>query len=274
MKHGVYVPNFGEYADPATLVSLAVDAERAGWDGFFVYDHLADDAYGMRPGEAVADPWILLAAIACATARIRLGPMVTPVARRRPAKLAREIASLDRLSNGRLIFGAGLGSAEGYRRFGEADDARLRAEKLDEGLEVLAGLLSGERFSFEGRHQRVREARFRPVPLQPRVPVWIAGIWPFRRPFRRAARWDGAFPLGREAPSLGPEPLREVAEFIAAQRSDDAPFDLVACGATDSAAETREAWARAGASWWFEWLEPDRGPLAALRERVLAGPPR
>jgi alkanesulfonate monooxygenase SsuD/methylene tetrahydromethanopterin reductase-like flavin-dependent oxidoreductase (luciferase family) len=274
VKAGVYVPNFGDYADPERLVSLAREAERAGWDGFFLYDHVADDAYGASPGDDVADPWILLAAIASETSRIRLGPLVTPVARRRPAKLAREIASLDRLSQGRLIFGAGLGAGKSYRRFGEDDDPAVRAGKLDEGLEVIAGLLRGEPFSFEGHHHVLRDARFLPVPVQPHVPFWIAGIWPFRRPFQRAARWDGAFPLGRDRPHLAPEALAEIGRFIAERRESDAPFDLIACGATRGPDESREPWARAGATWWLEWLEPERGGFAALRERVLAGPPR
>ena len=274
MNYGVYAPNFGDYADPERIVALAVECERAGWDGFFLYDHLAADAYGAHPGDAVADPWILLAAIACATQRIRLGPMVTPLARRRPAKLAREIATLDRLSGGRLIFGVGLGAEESYAPFGEDGDPARRAEKLDEGLEVLAGLLSGAPFSFEGRHHSVRDATFRPTPLQsPRVPIWVAGGWPRRRPFRRAAQWDGAFPLGRDVPVLTPDEIAQVADYVRERRTSDAAFDLVACGATDAGASV-EAYARAGATWWFEWLEPDRGSFTALRERVLAGPPR
>ncbi len=275
MKHGVYVPNFGEYADPERLLSLARSTEESGWDGFFLYDHLVDDAYGMAPGDPIADPWILLAAIAASTRRIRLGPMVTPVARRRPAKLAREIASLDHLSAGRLIFGAGLGGAAAFAPFGEDAAPEARAQRLDEGLEIVASLLRGEPVSHHGPHHRLRQATFLPAQLQrPRVPVWIAGIWPFPRPFARAARWDGVFPLSRDHPVLTPNEIREVADCVRSHRGDDSPFDLVAAGATTAGADEHvRACEKAGATWWFEWLEPARGSIDEMRDRVLAGPP-
>jgi alkanesulfonate monooxygenase SsuD/methylene tetrahydromethanopterin reductase-like flavin-dependent oxidoreductase (luciferase family) len=179
----VGLPNVGEYGDPRLLVDLAQRAESAGWDGVFVWDHVA---YRER-GWPVADPYVTMAAIAATTARVRLGVMVSALARRRPWKLAREIASLDVLSGGRIVVGAGLGSQahEEFAAFGEDPDPRVRAERLDEGLDILVGLLSGEPFAYRGRHYSVAETIFRPRALQvPRPPIWIAGRWPARRPFQ------------------------------------------------------------------------------------------
>jgi len=196
MRFAVGVPTVREYGDPPLLLELATSAERAGWDGVFLWDHLV-----YRPGDPVADPWTTLAAIAAATSTIRLGVCMTILARRRPWKVARETATLDVLSGGRLVFGVSLGSLgqEEFEAFGEDPDPRVRAERLDEGLEIVSGLWSGEPFSFRGRHYRVDQTVFRPTPVQaPRIPVWVAGQWPNRRPFRRAARWDGVFPTHRD----------------------------------------------------------------------------
>lgn len=164
MFYGVHVQNSGEYGDPRILVDLAREAEEAGWDGFFIWDHLL---YSVQETLPVVDSWIALAAIALNTRHVRIGPMVTPLARRRPWKLAREAASLDLLSNGRLVLGVGLGEPAEveFARFGEVSDARTRAAKLDEALAVLAGLWSGEPFSHEGVHYSIREATFLPTPV-------------------------------------------------------------------------------------------------------------
>src|ERR671919_3243374 len=167
MRFAVGLPNVKEYADPSLLVDLAVTAESAGWDGVFVWDHLL-----YREGAAAVNPWLTMAAIAQATARIRIGVMVTALARRRPWNVAREAAALDILSNGRLMFGAGLGSLDDeFKLFGENATPRVRAEKLDESLEIIAGLWSGRPFTHEGEHFRIDEVRFVPTPLQtPRIP--------------------------------------------------------------------------------------------------------
>ena len=148
MKFGLSIPQFEHFADVRRLADLASDAERAGWDGFFVWDHILFDNL-WRP---MVDPWIALAAIAMRTNSIRIGPMITPLARRRPWKVAREAISLDQLSNGRVILGVGLGAPElwEFGFFGEQTDAKIRARKLDEGLAILEGLLGGELFSFQG----------------------------------------------------------------------------------------------------------------------------
>jgi alkanesulfonate monooxygenase SsuD/methylene tetrahydromethanopterin reductase-like flavin-dependent oxidoreductase (luciferase family) len=271
LKHGLYLPNFGAFGEARALVELARQAEAAGWDGFFVWDHVA------RPGAPpVVDPWIALAAVAGATERMRIGALVTPLARRRPWKVARETVSLDRLSGGRLVFGAGLGSPGGaeseWAAFGEEGDLRARAERLDEGLAVLAGLWTGERFSHSGTHYAVRDSLFRPAPAQaPRIPVWIAGYWPNRAPLRRAARWDGLFALFPGGPPRDAEELRAALDFVESQRAPGAgPFDVVYAGDPRG---NPEPYARAGATWWLARIAPE-ATLEATRSLIAAGPPR
>ena len=280
MRCAVGIPNVGEYGDPLLIVALAEAAEAAGWDGAFVWDHVAY----REPGWPVADPYVAVAAIAARTERIRLGVLVSAVARRRPAKLARELASLDVLSGGRLVVGAGLGSQgeEEFAAFGEDPDPRVRAQKLDEGLAIVDGLWRGEPFAFAGEQLRV-DARlpFLPRPLQrPRPPVWIAGRWPARRPFRRAARWDGVFPTFAEVPRDATAPPALVAEAVAFTRAArggpaDAPFDVVIEGLSDGgpAPGLLAPYADVGVTWWVERLGWFRGPLAAMRARIAAGPP-
>ncbi len=278
MKMGVNVPNFGAFADPQTFVSLAVDAEAAGWDGVFIWDHLL-----VWSGNIVADPWILLSAAAVATNRIMLGPMVTPVPRRRPWKLAREAVSLDHLSDGRVILGVGIGFPPDpeFRAFGEPVDERTRAEMLDEGLEIIQGLWSGESYAFDGRHYHLDEMTFLPVPLQsPRIPIWVAGMWPNRRPFRRAARFDGAFPIttGDDMPMLEPSELREIVTYINSQREGDGAYDVVTYadlrGEDRRAVDLVEEWSEAGATW-IHVGPGDFGtePIGSFRARIRAGPP-
>jgi alkanesulfonate monooxygenase SsuD/methylene tetrahydromethanopterin reductase-like flavin-dependent oxidoreductase (luciferase family) len=277
VRYGIYVPNFGDYGDARRLAALARDAEDARWDGFFLWDHVA------RPfATDMVDPWIALTAIAMATKTIRIGALVTPLPRRRPWKVARETASLDQLSGGRLVFGAGTGSAGGraveWATFGEQMDARTRGAMLDEGLEILTGLWSGAPFQFRGKHYHVDEALFLPRPVQfPRIPIWVAGYWPNKSPFRRAARWDGVFPLAQTSAFVPPEQLREIVAYVRAQRADASPFDVVALGVTSAGrADTDRVVATraAGATWWLERVHGDRGSFEEMRERVRQGPPR
>lgn len=280
ISFGLGVPTDVEFADPARLVALAQDAEAAGWDGFFVWDHLVR----RPPWEPIVDPWIVLGAVAQATERLRIGPVVTPLPRRRPAKVARETATLDRLSGGRLILGVGLGTPDDeYARFGEDPDPRVRAQKLDESLDILAGLWTGDPFSYNGEHHLVDDVRFEPTPLQqPRVPIWVAGRWPARAPFRRAARWDGVYPIHRDVPRghmLSVDQLREVVEFTLEQRGSAEGFDVALHGISDPAEPERTAervgrYADVGLTWWNELLERPGASFAQMRERVLAGPPR
>jgi alkanesulfonate monooxygenase SsuD/methylene tetrahydromethanopterin reductase-like flavin-dependent oxidoreductase (luciferase family) len=281
MRYAVNVPNFEDYSDVRTVAALAADAEAAGWDGFFVWDHLAFvKAWKLR----IADPWLLLAGVALATERLRLGPMVTPLARRRPWKVARETVTLDRLSGGRLVLGVGLGepATDEYGSFGEPTDPKVRAAMLDEGLEVLTRLWSGETVSFSGRHYRVDEVAFQPTPAQrPRIPIWVAGAWPRRGPLRRAARFDGSAPLklddqGELVP-LDAEDVRGLLAVVGGLRQEQGPFDVLVGGispedpaaARDQLAELAEA----GVTWWQETVDPRQTDLDAFRRRVRQGPP-
>lgn len=287
MRFGIYLPNFGSYGDARTLAALARDAEDAGWDGFFIWDHIARSW-----STDMVDPWIALAAVAVATNRVRIGALVTPIPRRRPWKLARETVSLDRLSGGRLIVAVGMGSGQAaeWDNLGEEVDPKRRGQMLDEGLAVLDGLWRGEPFSYTGGHYRVADALFLPRPIQsPRVPVWVAGNWPNKAPMRRAARWDGAFPL-YERLSVGTlDAFKESAAFVREQRSMlglSRPFDMVYRGISRSGNELAEhaaCFAEAGATWWLEHIIPmvfgvedwqAAWPLNAMRERILQGPPK
>jgi hypothetical protein len=289
MKYGINLPPFADFADARALAELAREAEAAGWDGFFIWDHILFDP-SWHP---MVDPWVGLAAVALATDRVRLGTMLTPIPRRRPWKLARETVSLDRLSGGRLILGVGIGDPVQweYGFFGEPTDAKVRAGMLDEGLAVLAGLWRGERFGFAGEHYRLDEMVFRPMPLQrPRIPIWVGGYWPRKPPFRRAARWDGVCPGRADNQPLTPDDWREILGFIGEERTASGPFDAVHGGQSrgDGSAEEREmvaGYAAAGVTWWIEDVSPWRFGLGwedqwppemtrLMRERVRQGPPR
>jgi probable F420-dependent oxidoreductase len=277
MQFGLIVQMTGSLGYPQPLVRLARAAEAAGWDGFFIWDIFGGESDAPTP---VVDPWIALAAIAATTERIRIGTMVTPLPRRRPWKLAREAASLDQLSGGRLILGVGIGTPpEEFARFGEEPDDRVRAEMLDEGLEVLTGLWSGEPFSYSGRHYRVREATLLPRPVQqPRLPIWVGGTWPRKPPFRRAARWDGVFP-GSPRGNLTLDEVREMMAFIRSQRTAETPFDVMVGGDVpfDDPARARAIlaeYADAGVTWWVEGVGDWRGDVDAMAAFIAGGPPR
>src|SRR5829696_1737645 len=254
MRLGLYIPLFDELADPALVARLCAEAEEAGWDGVFVWDHVR----WREPVVDVADTQITLAAIASATERIRLGPLVTPLARRRPAKVARETATLDRLSDGRLTLGVGLGSdrfGSEYSITGEELDDRWRARMLDEALEILQAAWSGELVQHRGEHYTVDGMRFLPRPVQrPRVPVWVAGFPGKSRPMRRAAHYDGFFPVNLEdADQLAEIVARMGALRAEAGRAPGEPYEMVvALEPGVDPAPYREA----GATWWLvapEW---------------------
>lgn len=289
MRFAINVPNFADYADPRNLVALAREAEAAGWDGLFVWDHILGDRHWRMP---VADPWILMAAAAAATSRIAIGPMVTPLPRRHPWVVARQLTTLDHLSGGRVIFGAGLGfppDAE-FEAFGLDASLRHRAEQLDEGLAILDGLLRGRPFSHSGRHYRIDDVTFLPEPVQrPRPPIWLAGYWPRRAPFRRAAGWDGVAPLSLALAETAPEKpipldeLRGVLDLVRHERDERgerglAGFDVLVAGTLpqDAAAaqELAATYAEAGATWWSEGINAWRGDVEEMLRVVAAGPPR
>lgn len=285
MKHAISVPNFGSFGDVHELVEFAKAADEAGWDGFFLWDHLRSmDIAGTDP---VLDPWIAMAAIACHTTNIRIGTMVTPLSRRRPGKVARETVTLDHLSNGRLTLGVGIGG-DFYREFtgfGEPDDDRRSAEMVDEALEILDKLWTGKPLNYKGKHFIIKDIQFNPPPVQkPRIPVWLAGVWPGRKPFRRGAQWDGMFPLNRHDGPFTPEAIREMLAYIHEHRTVDAPFDLAISTKSHSDDDAGKAptdeyltklrdWENAGVTWAVEGF-PIMGDKAAAMEIIKQGPPR
>ena len=283
MRFAVDVPNFGDFADPRVVADLARRAEEAGWDGLFVWDHVTHRKALRR---TIADPWVLLTAAALATERIRLGTMITPVARRRVSKLAREVTTLDRLTGGRMILGVGLGApiADEFGSFGETTDPKELAARLDEGLTALSLLWSGEPVTFRGEHVVVEDVTFLPTPVQrPRVPVWVGGEWPARPPMRRAARWDGAVPLlrddGGKPRQPDPATVREIRDFLSRERAragrDREPFDLVLSGTSSGAAtDLVGPLAEAGGTWWLECRWDDLERAEPMVRRADQGPPR
>ena len=277
MHYGVIITS----GDPRAQANLAAEAEMAGWDGVFTYDAIAIGETDMF------DPWVLLAAMAMRTQRVRLGAIVFAPSRRRPWKLAREAMTLDHLSGGRLVLPVGLGALDdqGFGNVGEATEARARARRLDETLAILDGLWSGEPFAFDGQEFTFGTMTFRPAPVQrPRIPIWVVGAWPHERSMRRAARWDGivvqaAGPDG--GPATSPDVLPQIVGWLQREREAigaTGAFDIVVDGTTpaddpDAAAAIAAAHEAAGATWWIEvdWMATD--PVAQ-RHRILAGPPR
>lgn len=290
IKYGINVPNFGDYWHPKTLAELASEAEEAGWDGFFIWDHISGPTEWAVPvGNSdvpiarapFADPCVALTAIAMKTEHIRIGALVTPLARRRPWKLARETVSIDHLSNGRLIVGVGLGAAsKEFEVFGENGDAKVRAKKLDEGLDVRTGLWTGKSFNYSGEYYQMNEVTFLPKPVQsPRIPIWIACFWPNKKPLRRAAHYDGVVPgVADWTKTLTPDNVRQIVTYIAKHRTNHGSFDVMIGGQTPSDSEEGakmvQPYVEAGATWWSEELTGWRGSLKEMQERIRHGPPR
>lgn len=292
MHTAVYAPVFHDYGDPARLVELACTAERAGYDAIFIWDHLAIEPAGRLE---IADATIVLAAIAQATTRIRFGAMVTPLARRRPWKVAKELNTLDRLSGGRLLFGVGLGepAAVEFGCFGEDPTAKARARRLDEGLAILDPLLRGATVDHDGEYYTLRQATLAPRSTQsPRVPIWVAAALPSHAGLRRAARWDGCFPI-KVPPVIGegtvsqaswsewwlsPAETAEALAVVNALRAQAGPYAFTATGtvATESpaaaSARLREYHA-AGANWWLEWIDDTPGSYERSLRAIARGAP-
>jgi alkanesulfonate monooxygenase SsuD/methylene tetrahydromethanopterin reductase-like flavin-dependent oxidoreductase (luciferase family) len=282
VKYAISIPNFGDWAHPRTMMSLARDAEAAGWDGFFVWDHIRFSATPLP----VQDPWVLLAAIAATTERMTIGPMVTPLPRRRPWVVARQAVSIDHLSGGRLMLGVGNGEPVDveYTAFGDESSLKTRAAMLDEGLAILDGLWSGEEFGFEGEHYRLEPMTFLPRPIQqPRIPIIVAGYWPSPGPIRRAARWDGMnplFPFPTEDWEAKARAL--VAELRSLREDPEAPFEYFDGGHTPGEDDPAVS-ASIGATWWVESIDPwrytwdgtaaDWPSIEPARERIRLGPP-
>ncbi len=263
MQHALFLPLFDELAEPGVVAALAAEAEQAGWDGVFVWDHVAYTA----PVEGVADPWVTLAAIACATSRVRIGPMVTPLPRRRPVKLAREVTTLDRLSGGRVTLGVGIGGdgAGEFSGTGEQLDSAARGAMLDEGLAVLAAAWTGEVVEHRGEHYVLSGLTLRPTPVQrPGPPVWVAARYGKPKPLRRAARHDGVFPIGLSDADQLAEVLRDIGPVRPG-------YDVAVGG---PAGTDPRPYADAGATWWMTSFSAYGLTRDAVRGVLLDGPPR
>jgi probable F420-dependent oxidoreductase len=264
VRYGICLANIGTYADPRAAVEIATAAEASGWEGLFIWDHL-----GFVWDGPAADPWVVLSAVAATTSRIRLGTTVTPVARRRPQVLAHQVATLDVLSGGRVIFGAGLGGvASEFSKFGEDADAHRRAELLDEGLDVLRALWSGEHVVHHGPRYTVDGVTLSPPPVQQPLPIWIGGNRAASQ--LRAARWDGwcadsSDPTGM---TVSPGDLSRGVEAIG--RGED--FDVAVIGYSDRVAPAE--YEDAGATWWIESVHDMRGTYEEMLAIVSAGPQR
>jgi alkanesulfonate monooxygenase SsuD/methylene tetrahydromethanopterin reductase-like flavin-dependent oxidoreductase (luciferase family) len=274
MQFAINLPNFGVFGDARLLAELAAEAEEHGWDGFFTWEHT-------RPGPLpLAESWVALTAVASVTERIRLGPMVTPLPRRQPEEVARQSATLDHLSNGRLILGVGLGDDlfHEFSAFGHELDAVKRGRMLDEALEVITGLWRGRPFSHRGEFFQVEDAEFQPPPLQqPRIPIWVAGRWPAKPPFRRGARYDGIAPVSA-AGAMTSEDCRDLVAFTQSHRSSSAPLDVAVTSWRRDLDDNEERqrvrdFASAGATW-YQVSFGANAAIEDVRAAIRQGPPK
>jgi alkanesulfonate monooxygenase SsuD/methylene tetrahydromethanopterin reductase-like flavin-dependent oxidoreductase (luciferase family) len=255
VRFGVQLRTLDAFADPRETVRVARAAEEAGWEALLVWDHLVWAA----TGAASADPWVTLGACAVSTERLLLGTAVTPLPRRRPQMLAQELATLSLATGGRVVFGAGIGGRSGeFETFGEPGDDRVRASMLDEGLDVLSRLLSGERVDHAGEHYRVDGVALRPVPLAP-IPFWIGGN--SKGALRRAARWDGWLADGSDEArnTMSPDEVAEKAQGIR---------DVCFIGHSEQA--DLAAYEAAGVTWWIENVRDE--PEEAVRRVATVTP--
>ena len=273
MKYGFVLP----YGDAQTAAELAYEAEQSGWDGFFVWEPV----WGI-------DAWISLTAASMKTSKIKLGTMLSPLSRMRPWKLASETATLDNLSNGRVILSVGLGAIDsGFQEFGEETNRVKRAKLVDESLDILTGLWNGQPFNYSGKHYTIKETSFLPPPSpvqKPRIPIWIVGAWPKKKSMRRVLKYDGILPTKMVAGKhvkVEPEDIRNIKSWIEEHRLEDAPFDIIIEGKTpgndpDEWKNIIIPYSEAGATWWIEsmWdIQNEINIRDLLLERIGQGPP-
>lgn len=282
MKYGLVLHNFGTFSDVQLLSDVASQAEDVGWDGVFITDTIQMRGF---EGSAVADPWIAMTATALATDRVNIGPLVSAPPRRRPWNLARKAATLDHISNGRLILAVGLGGEQdlGFSTFREEMNLKRRAGMLDESLAIVEGLWSGEPFRFDGEHYQFDEITFLPRPVQkPRIPIWVGWFWPNRRPMNRAVRWDGAAPGAvYDDGSFGaptPYDVRQLKRFAQERRTPGEPFDIVVNVKLFDAPDDESVralihdYASAGATWCMQFVAPE-ADIDSLRAAICRSSP-
>jgi alkanesulfonate monooxygenase SsuD/methylene tetrahydromethanopterin reductase-like flavin-dependent oxidoreductase (luciferase family) len=272
VQFGIYIANHGITSNPQDYIKLAKSAEECGWEGFFLWDHVF---LPWSPDQAVFNPWVVLSAIATQTNRLTIGTTVTPLARRRPMVLAREAMTIERLSSGRFILGVGLGGTAEFKALGEEEDPKIRGELLDESLAILRGLWSGKSFTFAGKHFTIRE----PVTFKPagKIKIWCGGNWPNKPPFRRAAKYDGIFPLkvGHD-PSIYPQDYRDIMRYIGKYRKSLDSFNfvksIVTVGDREEDAYIHEFMDRSD-NWLLEAFWQGRCSLKEIQKRIEQGPP-
>lgn len=259
--------------------ALAAEAEQAGWDGFFVWE----PTWGN-------DAWVMLTAAAMRTSTIKLGTMLTPLPKRKPWEVASQSLTLDNLSDGRVILSVGLGAPDDRFYIFEDDPGRkVRAEMLDEGLEMVEQMWQGRPFSYEGKHYHARRTEMMippPSTQRPRIKTWVVGLWPAPKSMRRAARFDGWLPNYKQPEGLNRPDQAQLAEAVAWLRDERARigltmdgYDIVAEGTTEpgpAAVEIVKGWQAAGATWWLDanWELDAASVFEASRDRLRAGPPR
>jgi len=276
IKFGIYIANYGITNDPQDYIDLAILSENNGWDGFFLWDHVFLSSNTTQP---FLDPWIILSAVAVKTKRIKLGTTVTPLARRRPWIIAKEVSTLDRLSKGRMILGVGLGAESEFSNFGENTDPLIRSKKLDEALHILNGLWGNKPFTFKGKFFNIKEVEFFPKPFQKKIPIWVGGEWPNKKPFQRAAQYDGVFPLkaGSED-ALSPNDYREIIKYIKQYRSSFDSYDIIKPIIT-TGIKKEDDWSfknnflNIGITWFVELIYPGRDSLDNIKKIISRGPP-
>lgn len=268
IRHGLIVSNIGSYSDPGTVAKLARLAEASGWEFLFVWDHL-----GYVWDAPTADPWITLTAVAMSTRHLRIGTAVTPVARYRPQRLALTLTSLARLSNNRLILGAGLGGVPGeFAAFGESADPAERAGKLDEGLELVSELLSGREIEYRGRYFKADGISLAPIPTRP-IPIFIGGN--SKASLIRAAHWNGWIADSPDAVEMTVEPadIERSIGTIRDHREANGQFEVAVQGYSNpDDTDLVMAYKSAGATMWLEAIHDIRGSLEEMTERIKAGP--
>lgn len=274
MKFGIYAPNFGEtFGNPNLVTELAVEAEKAGWDGFFLWDHI----FNPEGFPDTVDPFITLTSVALNTKKILLGTTVTPLPRRRPWKLARETVTLDIISEGRLILGVGLGPRSELGVMGEETNPVKMAEMAQEQIEILRGLWTGEEYSYKGKHYSIEEVTFLPRPVQrPGIKIWGAGTWPKKGPFRRAAKLDGVVPLSLDyRVPLVPDDFRDMLAYMKRYGLGD-PFDVVMISFDASKGEDKDRAIRgfrdAGVNWWLDLVSDWNGSYETIKGIITQGP--
>jgi alkanesulfonate monooxygenase SsuD/methylene tetrahydromethanopterin reductase-like flavin-dependent oxidoreductase (luciferase family) len=274
MKFGIYAPNFGNtFGNPKLITKLAIEAEKSGWDGFFLWDHIINT----EGFPNTVDPFIALTSVAENTEKIHIGTTVTPITRRRPWKLARETVTLDILSEGRLIFGIGLGGPSEFSLMNEETNLRILAKMADEQLEILNGLWSGEDFSYTGKYYKIDKVKFRPRPVQkPSIKIWGAGTWPKKGPFKRAAKLDGVVPLSEDYRNpLTPDNYRNMIEYMK-KHGLHYPYDIVEISfdATKSNDKKRAIldFQDVGVNWWLELVSDWTGSYDKIKDIIMQGP--